>query len=83
MKDHAQLLRAIAAQASKARLSTGARVLDAGDVRDWLIELAEKAETPKPHFRPSPAWYTFRTDSWGQIPDSPFDDVTFPTIHRS
>lgn len=44
MKDHAQLLRAIAAQVSKARLSTGARVLDAGDVRDWLIELAEKVE---------------------------------------
>ena len=47
MKDHAQLLRAIAAQALEARLSTGARVLDASDFREWLIELAEKAEQGK------------------------------------
>jgi hypothetical protein len=44
MKDYAQLLRAIAAQALEARLSTGARVLDVSDFREWLIELAEKAE---------------------------------------
>jgi hypothetical protein len=44
MRDYAQLLRAIAAQASEARLSTGARVLDVSDFREWLIELAEKAE---------------------------------------
>ncbi len=44
MKDCAQLLRAIGAQVRKARLSTGARVLDASDFREWLIELAEKAE---------------------------------------
>ena len=44
MKDYAQLLRAIAALVGKARLSTGARVLDASDFRGWLIELAEKAE---------------------------------------
>jgi hypothetical protein len=44
MKDYAQLLRTIAAEVGKARLSTGARVLDASDFRDWLIELAEKAE---------------------------------------
>ena len=44
MKDYAQLLRAIAAQASEARLSTGARVLDVSDFREWLIELADKAE---------------------------------------
>jgi hypothetical protein len=44
MKDYAQLLRAIASVVGKARLSTGARVLDASDFRGWLIELAEKAE---------------------------------------
>jgi hypothetical protein len=44
MRDYAELLRAMAAQAGKARLSTGARVLDASDFRKWLIELAEKAE---------------------------------------
>jgi hypothetical protein len=44
MKDYAQFLRAIAALVGKARLSTGARVLDASDFRGWLIELAEKAE---------------------------------------
>jgi hypothetical protein len=44
MKDYAQLLRAIAAQALEARLSTGARVLDVSDFREWLIQLAEKAE---------------------------------------
>jgi hypothetical protein len=44
MEDYARLLRAIAAQVGKARLSTGARVLDASDFREWLIELAEKAE---------------------------------------
>jgi len=43
MRDYAQFLRAIAAQVLEARLSKGARVLDA-DVPKWLIELAEKAE---------------------------------------
>jgi hypothetical protein len=50
MKDHAQLLRAIAALVGKARLSTGAHVLDAIDFREWLIdlaEMAEQAETPE------------------------------------
>ena len=44
MKDYAQFLRAIAALVGKARLSTGARVLDAIDFKEWLIELAGKAE---------------------------------------
>jgi hypothetical protein len=44
MKDYAQLLRAVAAMVGKARLSTGARVLDTIDFREWLIELAKKAE---------------------------------------
>ncbi len=44
MKNSAQLLRAIAAQVSEARLSTGAGVRDVSDFREWLIELAEKAE---------------------------------------
>jgi hypothetical protein len=44
MRDYAQFLRAIAAQVLEARLAKGARVLDASDLRQWLIELAEKAE---------------------------------------
>ena len=32
------------AQVLEARLSKGGRVLDASDFREWLIELAEKAE---------------------------------------
>ena len=44
MKDCAQFLRAIAAQALEARLSNGAGVRDASDFRQWLLELAEKAE---------------------------------------
>jgi saccharopine dehydrogenase-like NADP-dependent oxidoreductase len=44
MRDYAQFLRTIAARVSEARLSTGARVLDTSDFREWLIELAEKAE---------------------------------------
>jgi hypothetical protein len=44
MRDYAQFLRAIAEQVFEARLSKGRRVLDATDLREWLIELAEKAE---------------------------------------
>jgi hypothetical protein len=47
VKDCPDLLRAVAAQIMDARLSTGARVLDASDFREWLIELAEKAEQTK------------------------------------
>jgi hypothetical protein len=43
MKACAQFLRVIAAQVSEARLAR-ARVLDASDFREWLIELAEKTE---------------------------------------
>jgi len=44
MKRYAQFLRTIAAQVPEARLSNGARVRDASDFRQWLFELAEKAE---------------------------------------
>ena len=44
MKRYAQFLRTIAAEVPEARLSTGARVSDASDFRQWLLELAEKAE---------------------------------------
>jgi hypothetical protein len=44
MKDYAKFLRAIAALVLEARLSNGARALDASDFRQWLVELAEKAE---------------------------------------
>lgn len=38
------LLRALAAGILTARLSTGARVLDATDCKKWLVELADQAE---------------------------------------
>jgi hypothetical protein len=44
MKDYAQLLRTIAGLVMKARLSSGARLLDASDFRQWLMEMAERAE---------------------------------------
>ena len=44
MENCAPLLRAIAAHVLQARLSTGARLLDTTDFREWLIGLAEKAE---------------------------------------
>ena len=44
MRDFASLLRAVAAQVLTARLSTGARLLDAPDCKKWLLELADKAE---------------------------------------
>jgi hypothetical protein len=44
MKDYVRLFRAIAAKVLQARLSTGARVIDVTDFREWLIELAETAE---------------------------------------
>jgi hypothetical protein len=44
MREYAEFLRTIAALVSKARLSNGARVLDASDVREWLIELADNAD---------------------------------------
>ena len=40
----AYILRAVAERVPTARLSTGARVLDPSDFRQWLIELSEKAE---------------------------------------
>ncbi len=44
MKEYAQFLRTIAALALEARLSNGARLLDASDFRQWLVEMAERAE---------------------------------------
>jgi len=44
MKEYAQFLRTIAALALEARLANGARLLDASDFRQWLVEMAEKAE---------------------------------------
>ena len=42
--EYALLLRALAARTLTARLSTGARVLDATDCKKWLVELADQAE---------------------------------------
>jgi hypothetical protein len=44
MKDYAQFLRALAAQVLEARLLNGASLRDATDFREWLVELAGKAE---------------------------------------
>jgi len=43
-KDVAQFVRAIAAQALEARLSSGPRARDASDFRQWLLELADRVE---------------------------------------
>ena len=43
MREFALFLRLLAERALTARLSTGARVLDAGDFKQWLIELADRA----------------------------------------
>ncbi len=43
-REYALLLRALAAGILTARLSTGARVLDATDCKKWLVELADQAE---------------------------------------
>lgn len=44
MKDYAEFLRALAERVFTSRLSTGGRLTDAGDFRQWLLESAEKAE---------------------------------------
>jgi hypothetical protein len=44
MQDYVRLFGAIAGKVLQGRLSTGARVLDPTDFREWLIELAAKAE---------------------------------------
>lgn len=44
MKEYAQFLRRIAALTLQARLASGARLLDVSDFRQWLVEMAEKAE---------------------------------------
>ena len=44
MKDYAQFLRTLATQVSEARLLNGASLRDATDFREWLVELAGKAE---------------------------------------
>ena len=44
MREYALFLHLLADRVLRARLSTGARVLDASDFRQWLVELAEKAE---------------------------------------
>ncbi len=44
MKEYAQFLRRIAALTLQTRLASGARLLDVSDFRQWLVEMAEKAE---------------------------------------
>jgi hypothetical protein len=43
-KDVAQFVRVIAAQTLEARLSSGSRVRDVSDFRQWLLELADRIE---------------------------------------
>ena len=47
VKDTALILRALAERVLTARLSSGSRVSDASDFKEWLKELAEKAEQAK------------------------------------
>ncbi len=44
MREYALLFRILAERVFSARLSTGQRVLDAGDFHEWLLELSEQAE---------------------------------------
>ena len=44
MKDYVLFLRILADRVLRARLSTGQRILDAGDFKAWLLELADKAD---------------------------------------
>ncbi len=44
MREYALFLRLLAERVLTARLRSGAHVLDASDFREWLIELADKAE---------------------------------------
>jgi len=44
MHEYALLFRILAERVFTTRLSTGQRILDACDFRDWLLELAEKEE---------------------------------------
>lgn len=44
MRNYAEFLRALSERGLSARLSSGARILDASDFREWLNELAKKAE---------------------------------------
>lgn len=44
MHEYALILRLVANRVLNARLSTGVRVIDAGDFKTWLLELSDKAE---------------------------------------
>ena len=44
MREYALFLRALTARVLTAQLSSGARLLDVSDFREWLLELADKAE---------------------------------------
>jgi len=44
MHEYALLFRILAERVFTARLSTGQRILDASDFREWLLELSDKAE---------------------------------------
>ena len=45
MREYALFLRVLADRMLNARLSTGQRVLDASDFKEWLLELADKANS--------------------------------------
>jgi hypothetical protein len=45
MREYALFLRLLADRALNARLSTGARVVDASDFKAWLLELSDEAES--------------------------------------
>jgi len=47
MREYELFLRLLAERVFKARLASGARVLDASDFHAWLLELSEKAARAK------------------------------------
>ena len=44
MREYALFLHLLANRVLNARLSTGARMLDASDFKAWLLELSDRAE---------------------------------------
>jgi hypothetical protein len=47
MREYEQFLKLLAHYAVTAKLNSGARVLDASDFQEWLIECAEKARSAR------------------------------------
>lgn len=53
--DAARIFLHLAEHVYEARLANGARLLDASDFKEWLVELAEEAKIPRPPYFPARA----------------------------